>query len=174
MEKTAHLVNGETSQPPSKLYEEFFGSQDWARIQLEKMPETRVVDYLTLPASQLNMLTSQQMALRRTLPLHWSRESGGNKGNAPLTIFTRYGELDQTLNPLRYDGRICFGIKNADRISTNGHQVEACGNIKPFLERFCSECDIEFHMNVARRRAERQKLVVERDKAVLRRFRLIQ
>lgn len=144
MEKTAHLVNGETSQPPSKLYEEFFGSQDWARIQLEKMPETRVVDYLTLPASQLNMLTSQQMALRRTLPLHWSRESGGNKGNAPLTIFTRYRELDRALNPLRYDGRMCFGIKNS--ISAKGRKINFCGKRKPFLERFCSECDIKFHM----------------------------
>lgn len=173
MEKTAHLVNGKTSQPPSKLYEEFFGSQDWARIMLEKVPETRVACYMLLPASQVKILTPQQLALRNTLPLYWSRESY-NKRNAPLTIFTRYRELDRTLNPLRYDGRICYGAKNFGGTNSNGFYVGPCGNIKPFLERFCSECDIKFHMNVARRRAERQKVVLERDKAVLRRFRQIQ
>jgi hypothetical protein len=138
-------VNGNTSQLSEFLYEEFFSTQDWVEIQLKRVPEKRVVDYMILPASQLKLLTPQQMALRNTLPLYWSRE-GWNKKNAPLTIFTRYRELDQSLNPLRYDGRICFGITNADKISPNGQQVEACGNIKPFLERFCSECDLRFHM----------------------------
>ncbi len=171
-------MNGETSQPPSKLYEEFFGSQDWARIQLEKVPEIRVADYMLLPRSHCgNILTTQQLALRNSMPIRLGVELGWNKANAFLSTSSRYAGISPKSRPpnmLKNDGRICFGIKSADRISTNGHHIEACGNKKAFLERFCPECDIKFHMNAARRRAERRKVVVERDKAVLQRFRLIQ